>query len=346
MEHGITFFSKQDLEKYSKYAGTKYNYKSKKSVSIANNIKDGFFEKTRYWLNRVLERKNYKGTFRATWQYGGVFSQYTWAKIFIDGSKDSLIFFTIGVNLTQKAFIIKLDCQRQHHSDKTKQLSKKQKDRFDNYLKKKSIDWNYIYADEWSDYNWDKLIEETLSYIDEYSTDFKEIIDYTKGNVKVRKEPKYQFITNASSKKMKKNINSSTFKGKKIDWNKLNKEKSELGLLGEEFVVKVEKDRLGNYKKKIEHISQTEGDGAGYDILSYDGKGNKKHIEVKTTCGGFNTPFYLTEREKQASENIENYFIYRVYDFDFLKYTAKIQELDKRAISKLKLEPIIYKTNL
>ena len=45
------------------------------------------------------------------------------------------------------------------------------------------------------------------------------------------------------------------------------------------------------------HTSVIQGDGAGYDIKSFDENGNIKYIEVKTTAGSLNTDFYMSPKE-------------------------------------------------
>lgn len=94
-----------------------------------------------------------------------------------------------------------------------------------------------------------------------------------------------------------------------------------LGLLGEEFIIKFEKQKLINYgqeslSRQVEHISQTIGDSAGFDVLSYDNDGNEKFIEVKTTQLGKNSPFYFTRNELGFSKKEKKkYSLYRVFNF-------------------------------
>jgi hypothetical protein len=94
-----------------------------------------------------------------------------------------------------------------------------------------------------------------------------------------------------------------------------------LGLLGEKFILSFEKQKLlsighKELSKKIEHISQTIGDSAGFDILSFDEEGKEKYIEVKTTQMGKNAPFYFTRNELNFSVgNQESYSVYRLFDF-------------------------------
>lgn len=94
-----------------------------------------------------------------------------------------------------------------------------------------------------------------------------------------------------------------------------------LGLLGEEFVISYEKQRLSylgleSLTEKIEHISQTRGDSAGFDILSFDKSGKEKLIEVKTTQLGKESPFYFTRNELGLSkEESSHYHLFRVFNF-------------------------------
>ena len=93
-----------------------------------------------------------------------------------------------------------------------------------------------------------------------------------------------------------------------------------LGLVGEELVLKYEKESLISLGKedlaeKVIHTSQVEGDGAGYDIKSFNEDGSIKYIEVKTTRGNINTDFYMSPRELRFAElNKDSFCLYRVFD--------------------------------
>ncbi len=94
-----------------------------------------------------------------------------------------------------------------------------------------------------------------------------------------------------------------------------------LGLAGERRVFESEQQQLilldrPDLARKVRWVSQEDGDGAGYDIRSYDGRGAERLIEVKTTRGGNATPFYLTKNENEvASERPDAFRLYRLYDF-------------------------------
>jgi len=110
-----------------------------------------------------------------------------------------------------------------------------------------------------------------------------------------------------------------TFKAKKVDYQKADTERKDLGLLGEQLVIEHErrillKNHLDDLANHIVHIAMRDGDGAGYDILSYTPKGHEKFIEVKTTIGLANTPFYMSANEVEFSkQNHQNYYLYRVF---------------------------------
>jgi Protein NO VEIN, C-terminal len=94
-----------------------------------------------------------------------------------------------------------------------------------------------------------------------------------------------------------------------------------LGRAGEEFVLemerkKLEKSRRPDLLKKIRWVSADEGDGAGYDILSFEPDGRERLIEVKTTNGAARTPFFISENECQrAAASAESWRLYRVHLF-------------------------------
>jgi hypothetical protein len=94
-----------------------------------------------------------------------------------------------------------------------------------------------------------------------------------------------------------------------------------LGRAGEAFVLDLERRRLSEAHRPelarcVRWIAKEEGDGAGYDVLSFDESSQPRLIEVKTTNGSARTPFYLSRNECEvASEKPEQWRIYRVHLF-------------------------------
>jgi hypothetical protein len=106
-----------------------------------------------------------------------------------------------------------------------------------------------------------------------------------------------------------------------VDWLQREAANAALGAAGERFVLAYEQARLIAARRerlasRIEHVSRTRGDGAGYDILSFDADGRERLIEVKTTGFGAYTPFHVTRNEVAVSrEARERYHLYRVFGF-------------------------------
>lgn len=68
--------------------------------------------------------------------------------------------------------------------------------------------------------------------------------------------------------------------------------------------------------KKVRWVAVEDGDGAGYDVLSFSPEGKERQIEVKTTNGSARTPFFLTRNERAvAEERVDSWQLYRVHLF-------------------------------
>ena len=94
-----------------------------------------------------------------------------------------------------------------------------------------------------------------------------------------------------------------------------------LGRIGEERIFFNERALLksagrDDLARKVRWVSEEDGDGAGYDILSFNPDGMERLVEVKTTAGHDRTPFYLSRNEHAVSEERPDAFrLVRVYDF-------------------------------
>ena len=118
------------------------------------------------------------------------------------------------------------------------------------------------------------------------------------------------------------------------DYEKEYKNSKNNGARGEQIVMKLEKEKLKNYgkpelAKKVEHVSVTQGDGAGFDIKSFDEKGNEIYIEVKsTTSPDRKATFNISTNEINASEHYGNsYYLYRLYDISNIHEHPKYYKL-------------------
>jgi hypothetical protein len=94
-----------------------------------------------------------------------------------------------------------------------------------------------------------------------------------------------------------------------------------LGKAGEAFVFELEQRRLhaanrADLARKMRWVADEDGDGAGYDVLSFDPGGSERLLEVKTTNGSARTPFFLSRNEcAVAAERPQEWRLYRVHLF-------------------------------
>jgi hypothetical protein len=121
-----------------------------------------------------------------------------------------------------------------------------------------------------------------------------------------------------------------------------------LGRDGEELVLHFERQRLElcdrpDLARKIRWVSEEDGDGAGYDILSFDAKGKERFLEVKTTVGSDTTPFYVTRNELSfSSERPEAFRLCRVFDFSI---RPRMFELTPPLENFVHLSPLSYEAS-
>ena len=122
-----------------------------------------------------------------------------------------------------------------------------------------------------------------------------------------------------------------------------------LGRAGEEFVLEFEARRLHELGKKalserVEHVAMTQGDGLGFDVLSFEADGRERLIEVKTTAFGELTPFFVSRNELARSErDAERYRLYRLFDF---RTRPRLFDLPGPIAGHCQLDPISYLAHL
>lgn len=121
-----------------------------------------------------------------------------------------------------------------------------------------------------------------------------------------------------------------------------------LGIAGEEFVVRFEHWRLNQLgmptlADRVEHVSQTKGDGLGYDVLSFDVSGRERFIEVKTTAFGKETPFFVTRNELDFSKEAQEHFVLcRLFEF---RQTPRLFALNGALDQHCALDPVTYRAS-
>lgn len=170
------------------------------------------------------------------------------------------------------------------------------------------------------------------------------------GSVPIIKTEATEIFEVQSSELIVKN-EQTNFTPQTINYIQNNIENKRLGDLGEiwvltqeiEYLKKRGKQKLAN---QVKHVSKDQGDGLGFDILSFDIYGNKKYIEVKTTKGNCNSTFFVTKNELERSKvEKDNYFLYRVYDFDENYDRTKLLKIQGE-LTRICKTPINFKVTL
>jgi hypothetical protein len=125
-------------------------------------------------------------------------------------------------------------------------------------------------------------------------------------------------------------------------------ENRSLGLAGEEFVTQYEHWRLIQLGQRaladrVEHVSNTKGDGLGYDVLSFEPDGQEKYIEVKTTAFGKETPFFVSRNEIALSKvEKERFHLYRLFEF---RKSPQLFDLPGQLDQHCVLDPVTFKAS-
>ncbi len=135
---------------------------------------------------------------------------------------------------------------------------------------------------------------------------------------------------------------------RKVDFAGRDESNRKLGRAGEQWALAFEHQRLvdtglAELLAQVDWVSDRLGDGAGYDILSYDSKEQPRYIEVKTTNGGHKTAFVISRNELDFSQECGDAFhLYRIFQF---RESPLLYMLRGDVSKKLHLEPIDYRAS-
>lgn len=323
--HSIPFFTKADLQLFHEVAGKPYRKEDPAAQRLVEPIK-ALYEKSNYW-GRQLNLENFEVVDDNRWQNSGQFKKYSWSRIFKRGDEDKLVYFTVGMDGGESdsgQLVYKLDCQWSH-PNKDKRLDPKQVERFRNYIRGSGADWRKITAGQIDDYNWDRLLQETRNFIRTYEDMYDDLIELLwredtdrsdRKPLQVRRRPEGKH--SAYPKKTYR------FQGVNIDHTAEHAKRQYLGERGEQLVLKFLQDKLrrAGQEDLAQEVRKVK-DGEGYDLFSYSKQGNIEYVEVKTTRGGAETPFYMSDNELEfARQHPEQYRLYRVYDYDPSTHTG------------------------
>lgn len=313
-KEGINFFTVEDLEHFEEIGGEKYRKANEENVRAAQLLKPLAYKVNKWAENSLIE--NFVPRLDYHWQWSGTFKPYLWIRLYrLNSSKK--VFFVLGAT-SDGGLYYKIDCL---HSNDTKSgvLPIEKQNLFNDYLKGSDYKEILISKSELQNLNWDKLVEQTTRFFYKYSSLYDELENLISPVETVEQEPD-RFIQVTPPTKTKTYLNKKrTFNGHITDWSQKKANTKKLGDAGENLVIEFEKKKLCEAKlfDSADLVTKVK-DGCGYDILSFDTKGNEIHIEVKTTTGKEDEPFYFSINEKEFLElHPEKYLLYRLHEFKF-----------------------------
>lgn len=130
------------------------------------------------------------------------------------------------------------------------------------------------------------------------------------------------------------------------------KNKKIKGDIGELIVIEIEKRRFRIMNRedlipKITHVAKKK-DGLGYDIISTDvdaeGKEKEIYIEVKTTSGNIDMPFFVSSREVKVSNQLGMaYYIYRLFNLNEKSTEIDYYTMQGALVDNFNLDPTNYR---
>ena len=157
-------------------------------------------------------------------------------------------------------------------------------------------------------------------------------------------------ISNHRPKSKRTGSSNQTFKSKKSpDYAVKDANNRTTGLSGELLVLEFERDRLitagrEDLASMIIHASVVEGDGAGYDIRSFNADASSRYIEVKTTVGSIDSDFYMSPNEIRFSEShSSNFYLYRVYDLKSASGEAQVYIMKGNILESFNATPTNFR---
>lgn len=130
----------------------------------------------------------------------------------------------------------------------------------------------------------------------------------------------------------------------RVDFAARDERNRHLGRAGEQWALQILKLELvaadrPDLADRVTWVSDTHGDGLGYDIASFSPDGEPQFVEVKTTNGGQAAPFIVTENEVRASEEETGYVLMRVFGFS---QRASFYRLHGPLTQSCSLTPLVF----
>lgn len=293
LKRADTFFNQGAIEKLSDYAGKKYLASDPFLKDLGSQYSEYIMQPTNKWGSDVL-MPGYELEPERYWQVAGRFKTFTWAKLYKEEYKDKQVFFSVGLDVVNEEYVIKLDCLRSG----THKLSNGDIRKFDLYLR--DIINEHRIPISYSDLlNWNTLNQAARSVFEDLEQMYINVVQYIFfDNCDVSEKSNTLFLLSNEYKSTQANL-------KTVDTHRL------LSL-----VIEYEKFTLSHAgKESLANNVELDDDGVG-NIKSYELDGYEKQILVKGINGGTSSPINLSDTEIAALTNRDHMYLYHVVEFD------------------------------
>ncbi|MGM0587280.1 MAG: hypothetical protein ACQETE_02590 [Bacteroidota bacterium] len=172
----MEFITEKDFDLFSKWAGKEYDKDNQEHVNVGENLNSGIASKVKYWSDEVSKQLDLvsKSSRRWTTGNGGHFKPYLWGRIYDDTKDIQDVHFSVQItSRNETALYIEIGYIREDGD-----LSETQKEKAENLLRRDEggIYKKVITKDEINNYDWDRLISETVEFIENHWEVYEDVI--------------------------------------------------------------------------------------------------------------------------------------------------------------------------
>ena len=297
------FFNKEAIKKLSPYAGKKYLANDPFLKDLGSLYAQTVMQPTNKW-GAMVEPEGYVIEAERYWQVAGRFKSFTWSKMTQERYQNHHIFFSVGVDVEQEEFVIKLDCLRSG----TNKLSNLDIRKFDYFTAGYNC-VNRLSMDYFPLLNWETLGQIAKEVIKELEPVYEGAVQYIFED-RVDTSNKHNKLFSMSEKYH------STLEGRSIedDWAKV----YDLIIKREQFNLEHSGKGELNAFVKLSLIDEP------FDIDSFEIDGTPKRIIVAATSGGTDSPFQLTTEQITILNNEDHVYLYQVVEYNHELQNGKL----------------------
>lgn len=330
------FFNEDDLSSLTRWANKRYSADDEEHVAAKNYLMATVWAKTAHLADEVVARLEGFDTWNdRTWHMRGremqdgrnvivaAFKPYTWARIYRIDQKERSIFFTVGVDTGEEpGLLIKLDYKYVGGTN----LSLEQRDLCARRIESR-VPYTLIPPSDWGGLSWSALIDRAVQYIKQYTSEYDSLVEDVWGG----REPDAEERDTLFLREMPTGGYTTVpeYHGAQEeaegDLEEAMNEAKELGDAGEDLVLEYERRtlRIAGHSDLAKRVAKVPI-GRGFDLLSFRPDGTEKHIEVKTTRGGWKTPFFMSRNERRyLADRTNPVMLFRLYKFNDERNTAE-----------------------